>query len=306
MHGMYDLGALAGATLLVAFLSWLFRRGRKRRRPIIAAGFSACIAVTVSLFTTPDFSLYYVVGAILVWAWMSISDRQKATAKHAARETGNETAPNEPPRQASPSPGSTASWPDVLEVKPDASWNEIRAAYKQRATEYHPDKAATLPKGFREFAAQRMVELNEAFASAKMHQDGWADRVPSRNGEAAGSTQAPNAASSKRPHTAVAYTVEPSPEAWTTAPEGWRCPICRARGVPSQNKANWVCEQMHLIPFDAPTPPPEPKPIPHSRAWTTAPEGWRCPICGARSVPSQNEANWVCERMHLSPSGGKL
>jgi tellurite resistance protein len=51
----------------------------------------------------------------------------------------------------------------VLELEPGASLVEVKKAYRRLAAEYHPDKAATLPKGFRAFAEQRMKELNLAY-----------------------------------------------------------------------------------------------------------------------------------------------
>ncbi len=210
------MGALFGATLMVAILSWLFRKGKKRRRPIVAAGLAGGIAIAVSLFTVPDLSLSYAVGAIIVWAWMSIADRRTARAGGAAQQYAGGETPNEPPRQAPPhsvpdgaaQSAATNSWPQVLEVRSDASWAEIKAAYKRIASEYHPDKVATLPKGFYQFASEKMVAINEAFAAArKLH---------------AASTQTDDSEK-------VGLRVEPEPLQWQPATRA-QSPPARAAG----------------------------------------------------------------------------
>jgi DnaJ like chaperone protein len=46
----------------------------------------------------------------------------------------------------------------------DASVDEIEAAYRRLAKDYHPDRVATLAEGgFREYAHSRMREIREAY-----------------------------------------------------------------------------------------------------------------------------------------------
>ena len=51
----------------------------------------------------------------------------------------------------------------VLGVQPGAAINEIKAAYKRRMQEYHPDKVASLGKELRDLADAKSKEINAAY-----------------------------------------------------------------------------------------------------------------------------------------------
>jgi len=51
----------------------------------------------------------------------------------------------------------------VLGVKPGASADEIRAAYRHAAQAYHPDKVAHLGPELRELAQKKFVEIQKAY-----------------------------------------------------------------------------------------------------------------------------------------------
>ncbi|MEP6820874.1 MAG: J domain-containing protein [Chthoniobacterales bacterium] len=55
----------------------------------------------------------------------------------------------------------------VLGVPPDASKEEIRAAYRQRMHEYHPDKVAHLGSELRSLAERKAKQLNEAYEALR-------------------------------------------------------------------------------------------------------------------------------------------
>ena len=80
----------------------------------------------------------------------SESDGQER-APHAAEETEAESAARE-----------------VLGVAHGASMAEITTAYKKLALTYHPDKVANLAPEVREFADQKMKEINAAYAELKL------------------------------------------------------------------------------------------------------------------------------------------
>jgi hypothetical protein len=52
---------------------------------------------------------------------------------------------------------------EVLNLPPDADPQSIRAAYRQLAKQYHPDKVSHLGKEFQELAEQRFKEIKEAY-----------------------------------------------------------------------------------------------------------------------------------------------
>lgn len=54
-------------------------------------------------------------------------------------------------------------WAEVLGTKSNASRDEIRKAYRQRMSEYHPDKVAQLGKELREVAERKSKEINAAY-----------------------------------------------------------------------------------------------------------------------------------------------
>lgn len=54
-----------------------------------------------------------------------------------------------------------AEWHEVLGIPPDAPWDEIKAAYRQRARDYHPDVSQESD------ALAKMQEVNAAFLEAK-------------------------------------------------------------------------------------------------------------------------------------------
>ena len=65
--------------------------------------------------------------------------------------------------QDEPSSSAPKSPYTVLEVSPGASREEIHAAYRRLANQYHPDKVAHLGPEFQELAEQRFKEIQQAY-----------------------------------------------------------------------------------------------------------------------------------------------
>jgi DnaJ like chaperone protein len=55
----------------------------------------------------------------------------------------------------------------MLGVSKTASASEIKAAYKQMATQYHPDKVSHLGKELIDFAGKKFIEINKAYENIK-------------------------------------------------------------------------------------------------------------------------------------------
>jgi preprotein translocase subunit Sec63 len=51
----------------------------------------------------------------------------------------------------------------ILEVDPQASDDEIEAAYRRQIAQYHPDKVAGAAKEIRELAEKRATDINAAY-----------------------------------------------------------------------------------------------------------------------------------------------
>ncbi len=51
----------------------------------------------------------------------------------------------------------------LLNVSPDASWEEVQKAYKERMARSHPDKVAHLSEELQEKARELAVKINKAF-----------------------------------------------------------------------------------------------------------------------------------------------
>lgn len=52
---------------------------------------------------------------------------------------------------------------EILDVPPGASQEEIKAAFKQLANKYHPDKVAHLGDEFKVLAEEKFKEIQEAY-----------------------------------------------------------------------------------------------------------------------------------------------
>lgn len=80
-----------------------------------------------------------------------------ARSKSSSSNTSSHTAAAEP----------TGTWFVVLGVPENASAEEIRRAWKQRMSEYHPDMVASRGPKIRELAAKETAAINEAYQKAQ-------------------------------------------------------------------------------------------------------------------------------------------
>jgi DnaJ like chaperone protein len=86
------------------------------------------------------------------WLVSFLFDRRKAPTHSSQRDAATEGAD-----------ASAAHWAIVLGVDPLASMEEVRRVYRQRISEYHPDKVAGLGVELRELAEKKAKEINRAY-----------------------------------------------------------------------------------------------------------------------------------------------
>lgn len=78
-----------------------------------------------------------------------------------------EARPQSDERERSPEdPMSKPNWWDVLGVPKTAPVQDIRRAFREKISEYHPDKVASLGTEIRELAERKCKEINLAYADA--------------------------------------------------------------------------------------------------------------------------------------------
>lgn len=58
------------------------------------------------------------------------------------------------------------AWYETLEVKPSATLEEIKAAYKRKISQYHPDKVSSLGSEFTLIAEKKTKQINSAYKKA--------------------------------------------------------------------------------------------------------------------------------------------
>lgn len=69
--------------------------------------------------------------------------------------------------EGNPTPPSPESWHRILQVPLTATWEEVRAAHRERSKEYHPDRLQTHGAELRALAERKMKEINAAYEQAR-------------------------------------------------------------------------------------------------------------------------------------------
>jgi hypothetical protein len=105
----------------------------------------------------------FVIGA-LIWYLRSHPDRRFPWDLFRRRTGGPFTRPPDTPRPDDSATDFNRMDPyAILEVPPQASPEEIKAAYRRAAARYHPDKVAHLGREFQELAHRKFVAIQQAY-----------------------------------------------------------------------------------------------------------------------------------------------
>jgi DnaJ like chaperone protein len=112
--------------------------------------------------------LCLIIGYWAVSKSMSGKPRSRTTRqepKGAAKPRPETETEHQPNRESEPRSQSGA-WHRVLSVEPNASVEEIRQAYRQLISQYHPDKVAALGEELRTLAERKSKDITSAYREA--------------------------------------------------------------------------------------------------------------------------------------------
>jgi uncharacterized membrane protein YkvA (DUF1232 family) len=97
-----------------------------------------------------------VLGVLFWWlAKMKRTAQSTARSSSTARESKKESAGSTKPEYTDPY--------EILNLEPGASRDEIKAAYKKLAAQYHPDKVQHLGVDFQKLAHEKFVAIQKAY-----------------------------------------------------------------------------------------------------------------------------------------------
>lgn len=98
---------------------------------------------------------FWVVGAILE------QFQKKSAGKTSSSSPGTGAGPAPEPEMPQSDPIQNAC--EVLQLSRPFTTEQLRAAYRQRMSQYHPDKVSSLGPEFRDLAESKSKEINRAF-----------------------------------------------------------------------------------------------------------------------------------------------
>jgi DnaJ-domain-containing protein 1 len=136
------------------------------RRTLVIVVIAALLYVLFPRDLVPDFMVGWgwLDDALILFLLWRFYRRQRALRDAADRsgETGQD---------ADEKSAGGAAWYDrkgrdpcaVLEIEPDASPEEIKAAYRRLAAQYHPDKVQHLGRDLQDLAETRFKEIQQAY-----------------------------------------------------------------------------------------------------------------------------------------------
>lgn len=100
---------------------------------------------------------YWAIGAVLR-SIKNDPEENPELARAKQRKAGASSAPHAPPAG-----GAAQPWYQVLGISSGASITEIKLAYRQKITQYHPDKVASLGEEIRHIAEHMSRQITVAY-----------------------------------------------------------------------------------------------------------------------------------------------
>jgi DnaJ-domain-containing protein 1 len=104
------------------------------------------------------------IGLLLTWLIVGFFVMRYAMAvagRFGEKQRVDQPSPSDQatPLQEAPSD----QWFEVLEVPSSADFDEIKAAYKKKVWQYHPDNVSKLAPEFKEIADRKLKKINAAY-----------------------------------------------------------------------------------------------------------------------------------------------
>lgn len=110
---------------------------------------------------------YLLVGSTLNW----LEEKKKVREKNGT--SGNVDSNRDPASfrrdagdSADAAPSAISSWYEILDVSEFATVEQIKSAYRQKISQYHPDKVAGMALEIRDLAEARSRDINAAYDRA--------------------------------------------------------------------------------------------------------------------------------------------
>lgn len=105
--------------------------------------------------------IFALVGFWVVGAFLDHFKRKTSSAGNSFRskESGRHPDLDPEPQQVDPIEEACR----ILQLDRSFTTEQLRAAYRQRMSQYHPDKVSSLGPEFRELAERKSKEINRAF-----------------------------------------------------------------------------------------------------------------------------------------------
>jgi DnaJ domain len=114
-------------------------------------------------------------GLLLAVKWRRQWERrqwEQWRQKHRSRSRSEERPHANNPNDEQPRP-----WWQVLEISEQATFEDVKAAYRTKIKECHPDKVIGLAREFQELADRKTKEINRAFRQARIERaKSWPER----------------------------------------------------------------------------------------------------------------------------------